>query len=90
MLNEFGKIPKCYRLKIENLKEMIYEKIRCISVDIIYNVEIRSFVLDIRFIYIDIGIRLAEEAINEMTLEQVFNIVLTYIEKEFRKLYLKG
>ena len=90
MLNEFGKIPKCCRFKIETLKEMINEKTRCISVDIIYDVEIGSFILDIEFSYIDIGIRLAEELIHKIPVEQVFNIVLTYIEKEFRKLYLKG
>lgn len=65
------------------------KKTRCISVDIRYNVEIRSFILDIRFIYIDIGIRLAEELINKMRVEQVFIIVLDSIEKEFKKLYLK-
>lgn len=89
MLNEFEKIPKCYYFKIENLKEMINEKTRCIGVDIIYNAEIRSFILNIEFSYIDIGIRLSEELINKMPVEQVFIIVLNFIEKEFRKLYLK-
>ena len=83
------KIPKCYRFKIENLKEMINEKTRSISVDIRYSVETRSFIIDIGFSFIDIGIRLDEELINKMSVEQIFIIVLNNIEKECRKLYLK-
>lgn len=83
------KIPKCYRFKIENLKDMINDKTRSISVDIRYIVEFRSFVIEIEFAFIKIGIRLSEELISNMSVEQIFNIVSTYIEKECRKLYLK-
>lgn len=77
------------RERVEHLKEMINEKIRCKSLDIRYNVEIRSFILDIKFSFIDIGIRLDEEMINRMSLEDLFNEVVNLIEKECRKLYLK-
>ena len=75
--------------RVKKLKEMINEKTRCISVDIRYNIELRIFMIDIRFSFIDIGIRLDEELINEMPVEQVFNIIENYIEKECRKLYMK-
>ncbi len=77
------------RERVKHLKEMINEKIRCKSLDIRYNVEIRSFLLDIKFSFIDIGIRLDEEMINRMSLEDLFNEVVNLIEKECRKLYLK-